>query len=224
MNLVSHGYVSCMGCPKPVSVNFATGLTNVRYEDPFTATNLVATLPPLVQSRATCDVRTGNADDRQRHDRTRCRTLRRGPSRTIVVAGPWKSHTGLCSRAHQSEGRASDLGTPGLLRPLVVQERRGVGRRPRLLLRLAEMRAHHSFRMTCLQGRSVNHLYVRNAYVHATARGTPLPTIPRLNTSSVRAGIPLPHPRHDHSKCCTNTSPTARKSRSNTRHRSACCS
>ena len=32
-----------MGCPKPVSVNFATGLTNVRYEDPFTATNLVAT-------------------------------------------------------------------------------------------------------------------------------------------------------------------------------------
>ena len=36
-----------MGCPKPVSVNFATGLTNVRYEDPFTATNLVATFPPL---------------------------------------------------------------------------------------------------------------------------------------------------------------------------------
>ena len=36
-----------MGCPKPVSVNFATGLTNVRYEDPFTAINLVATLPLL---------------------------------------------------------------------------------------------------------------------------------------------------------------------------------
>ena len=123
-----------MGSPKPVSVNFATGLTNVRYEDPFTATNLVATLPPLVQSRATCDVRTGNADDRQRHDRTRCRTLRRGPSRTIVVAGLWKSHTGLCSRAHPSEGRASDLGTPGLLRPLVVEERRGAGRRLRPLV------------------------------------------------------------------------------------------
>ena len=181
MNLVSHGYVGCMGCSKQVSVKFATGRTNVRYEDPFTATNLVAT--SLVQSRAICDVRTGNADDRQRHDRTRRSTLWRGPSRTIVVAGPWKSHTGLCFRAHQSEGRASVLGTPGLLRPLVVQERRGAGRRPRLLLRSAEMRTHPAFRRTCVQERSANHAYVRKAYVHATARDTPLPTIPRLNTS-----------------------------------------
>ena len=129
---------------------------------------------------------------------------------------------GFCFRAYQSEGKESVFGPPGLLRSLLVEERRGEGRRPRLLLRSAEMRAHHAFWRTCLQGRSA--FWMCSIFTYMLLRVAPPATVPQLNTSLVRAGISIPHPLHDHSNFCTNMLPTARKSRSNSRHRSACCS